>query len=102
MLVLSCIALGDFELFFDFHYFMYCTVAPWFTNAFGLQTETFSRILYLYEFAQGEKYDHGHLSATNMNVSLFSRIVERIQFVYQGPENQVRFIMILSTILVAN
>ncbi|KFO33492.1 Disco-interacting protein 2 like protein B [Fukomys damarensis] len=52
---------------------------------FGLQTEAFGKILVLSaNSAWGDEHDCGHLSHTNTNMTIFSKIVEQIQFVNQG------------------
>lgn len=52
---------------------------------FGLQTEEFDKILFLFSnSALGDKYDHDYLSPITQMWPFFSKIVEQIKFVNCG------------------
>lgn len=62
------------------------TVVPRFIKAFAgkqfaSQTEEFGRILFLFtNSASDDRHNCGHLSQTNTNMAIVSKIIEQIQF----------------------
>lgn len=69
---------------------------------FGLQTDALGKILFLFvNSVLGDEHNCDHLSHTNLNVAVFSRIVEQVKFMSEGyvlEDVQIVLLLIAKTL----